>query len=96
MMYGAGAIEVPGRTTILVPVLNITQVPFTRHRKVHRLNAMDRVESDRHVLHSQARFIVTSGIPHHIATLITTASCFANDGLHCSGIDTMTMPSYAV
>ncbi len=44
----------------------------------------------------QVGIIVSSGILYHTATLITTASCFANDGLNCSGIETMTMPSYAV
>lgn len=47
-------------------------------------------------LTGRVRLIVTSGNPHHTAILITTASCFANDALKCSGIETMTMPSYAV
>jgi len=44
----------------------------------------------------QVRITVSSGILYHTATLITTASCFANDARNCSGIETMTMPSYAV
>jgi hypothetical protein len=51
-MYSAAAVDVPRRTTITLPVLNTTQVPFIRHREVHYLNAMDRAYSDWHKLHS--------------------------------------------
>jgi hypothetical protein len=51
-MYSATAIDVPKRTTISLPVLNTTQVPFIRHREVHYLNATDRAYSEWHKLHS--------------------------------------------
>ena len=51
-MYSATAIDVPKRTTITLPVLNTTQVPFIRHREVHYLNAMDRAYSEWHKVHS--------------------------------------------
>ena len=53
-MYSATAIVVPRRSTVSLPVLNSTQVPFIRQREVHYLNAMDRSYSDWHKLYSLA------------------------------------------
>jgi hypothetical protein len=51
-MYSATAIDVPKRTTVALPLLNTTQVPFIRHREIHYLNAMDRAYSEWHKVHS--------------------------------------------
>ena len=51
-MYSADAVVVPRRTSITVPVLNTTQVPFIRHREIHYRHAMDREYSDWHKLQS--------------------------------------------
>jgi hypothetical protein len=51
-MYSASAIVVPKRSTVSLPVLNSTQVPFIRHRETHYLNAWDRAYSDWHKLNS--------------------------------------------
>ena len=51
-MYSADAVVVPRRTSITVPVLNTTRVPFIRHREIHYRDAMDRAYSDWHKVHS--------------------------------------------
>jgi hypothetical protein len=51
-MYSAIAVNIPRRTTVTLPVLHTTQVPFIRHREVHYLNAMDRAYSEWHKVHS--------------------------------------------
>jgi len=53
-MYSATATDIPRQTTITLPALSTTQVPFIRHREVHYLNAMDRAYSNWHKLHSTA------------------------------------------
>ena len=51
-MYSASAIVIPKRSTITLPMLNSTQVPFFRHRQIHYLNAWDRAYSDWNKLQS--------------------------------------------
>lgn len=51
-MYSATATHIPKRTTVALPPLNTTQIPFIRHREVHYLDAMDRAYSDWHKVHS--------------------------------------------
>jgi hypothetical protein len=51
-MYSASAIVVPRRSTVTLPALNSTQIPFIRHREIHYLNAWDRAYSDWHKLKS--------------------------------------------
>jgi hypothetical protein len=53
-MYSASAVVIPRRSSITLPALNSTQVPFIRQREVHYLNAMDRAYSDWHKLYSLA------------------------------------------
>ncbi|MBL0175481.1 MAG: DUF4838 domain-containing protein [Ignavibacteria bacterium] len=51
-MYSKGVTRYPKTETVVVPAMDVTQVPFFTHREAHFLDAMDRAYSDWHGLHS--------------------------------------------
>jgi hypothetical protein len=51
-MYSPAVTIVPERTTVTIPSIDTTIIPFFRFRQVHYLNGFDRAYSDWHKLHS--------------------------------------------